>query len=221
MTEVEWLACANGLEALDALPNKLSLRKMRLLACACARRFWPTLAEAARASLVVAEKYADGQANRADLRQVRGPYYSGVRADNCASLAASPSQGFRKQLRGVLAQGVSVASTDEDGWVRRRIPDKDASENAAQATLARDLFGKPFRLVPFGTPNRTPTVVSLAQAAYDERHLPSGELDLHRLAVLADALEEAGAPGELLAHLRGPGPHVRGCHVVDLCLGLN
>jgi hypothetical protein len=39
-----------------------------------------------------------------------------------------------------------------------------------------------------------------------------------RLAVLADALEEAGAEGELLGHLRGLGPHVRGCWAVDLVL---
>ena len=42
-----------------------------------------------------------------------------------------------------------------------------------------------------------------------------------RLAVLADALEEAGSPDELVAHLRGPGPHVRGCWCVDLILGLS
>jgi hypothetical protein len=37
--------------------------------------------------------------------------------------------------------------------------------------------------------------------------------------VLADALEEAGCTdAELLQHLRGPGPHVRGCHLVDLLL---
>ena len=33
---------------------------------------------------------------------------------------------------------------------------------------------------------------SLAWAAYDERHLPCGELEPVRLAVLADALEEVG-----------------------------
>jgi hypothetical protein len=65
----------------------------------------------------------------------------------------------------------------------------------------------------------TPAVVALARAAYDERLLPSGELDPQRLAVMADALEEAGAAEEALAHLRGPGPHVRGCHAVDACLG--
>mgnify|MGYP000107719138 CR=1 FL=1 len=40
------------------------------------------------------------------------------------------------------------------------------------------------------------------------------------VAGLVDALQEAGCEdGELLAHCRGPGPHVRGCWVVDLVLG--
>jgi hypothetical protein len=52
------------------------------------------------------------------------------------------------------------------------------------------------------------------------RGLHSGELDHGRLAVLADALEEAGCDNqEMLTHLRGPGPHVRGCWVVDVLLG--
>jgi hypothetical protein len=38
--------------------------------------------------------------------------------------------------------------------------------------------------------------------------------------VLADAIEESGhSDAELLGHLRGPGPHVRGCHAVDAILG--
>jgi hypothetical protein len=64
----------------------------------------------------------------------------------------------------------------------------------------------------------TPTAVSLAQATYDER-LPSGELDAVRLSILADALEDAGASGDLLDHLRSAGPHVRGCWAIDLILG--
>jgi hypothetical protein len=61
------------------------------------------------------------------------------------------------------------------------------------------------------------TVARLAEAAYDERQLPSGHLDPARLAVLADALEEAGCTDpDLLGHLRGPGPHVRGCWALDL-----
>ena len=41
-----------------------------------------------------------------------------------------------------------------------------------------------------------------------------------RLPVLADALEEAGcSDAGILGHLRGTGPHVRGCRVVDLLSG--
>jgi hypothetical protein len=37
---------------------------------------------------------------------------------------------------------------------------------------------------------------------------------------LADALAEAGCNNpDILSHCRGPGPHVRGCWVVDLVLG--
>jgi len=40
------------------------------------------------------------------------------------------------------------------------------------------------------------------------------------MPVFADALEAAGcAEPDILAHCRGPGPHVRGCWAVDLVLG--
>jgi hypothetical protein len=43
---------------------------------------------------------------------------------------------------------------------------------------------------------------------------------LRRLPILADALEDAGCDSaKVLAHLRGEGPHVRGCWAVDLILG--
>lgn len=88
----------------------------------------------------------------------------------------------------------------------------------------------------------TPDVVSLATAAYDERG-EDGTLDPVRLAVLADALEEAGCCGvcsygngydhrsckacggsgfvthPLVEHLRSPGPHYRGCWALDCVLG--
>ena len=62
----------------------------------------------------------------------------------------------------------------------------------------------------------------LAQAAIERavRSLPEGLLDIARLGVLADALEDAGCTdASLLGHLRGPGPHCRGCWAVDLLLG--
>jgi hypothetical protein len=60
----------------------------------------------------------------------------------------------------------------------------------------------------------------MASAIYEERSLPEETFDPARLAVLADALDEAGcSDAELLGHLRGPGPHVRGCFAVDAVLG--
>jgi hypothetical protein len=56
-----------------------------------------------------------------------------------------------------------------------------------------------------------------AGASRPDRH--EGRLNPARLAVLADALEDAGCgDAELLGHLRGPGVHVRGCWVVDLLI---
>jgi hypothetical protein len=54
-------------------------------------------------------------------------------------------------------------------------------------------------------------VPKLAQGIYEERAFD-------RLPILADALEDAGGDEALIAHLHSPGPHARGCWVVDLLL---
>jgi hypothetical protein len=96
----------------------------------------------------------------------------------------------------------------------------EAVEAEMQTRLVLDVFGNPFHLAVINPAWLTPTVNSLAAAAYEERILPSGELDTARLAVLADALEETGCTNaDILSHLRSPGPHVRGCWAVDLILG--
>jgi hypothetical protein len=93
------------------------------------------------------------------------------------------------------------------------------SERAAHASLLRCLF-HPFQPTRLMSLWQTPTVLALAQAAYNERTMPAGTLEPDRLAVLADALEDSGCTdADMLLHLRGPGPHVRGCWVVDLLLG--
>lgn len=64
----------------------------------------------------------------------------------------------------------------------------------------------------------TPQVLALAEVAYRERQ-EDYTLNPARLAVLADALEEAGCDHEeVLTHLHSPGPHARGCWAVDLLL---
>jgi hypothetical protein len=58
----------------------------------------------------------------------------------------------------------------------------------------------------------------LARAAH-ETLLPEGTLDPDHTSVLADALEDAGVGGEMVSHLREPGPHWRGCWVLDALTG--
>jgi hypothetical protein len=95
-----------------------------------------------------------------------------------------------------------------------------SAEEAAQSDLLRCIFGNPFRPLSHKAAWLTPTVASLAAAAYEERDLSSGYLDAGRLAVLADALEDSGCTdADILAHCRSGGEHVRGCWVVDLLLG--
>jgi hypothetical protein len=56
------------------------------------------------------------------------------------------------------------------------------------------------------------TVIRLGLAIHQE-HL------FDHLPILTDALEDAGCTNaDILAHCRGPRPHVRGCWVVDLLL---
>jgi hypothetical protein len=90
-----------------------------------------------------------------------------------------------------------------------------AVEQRHQCDLLRDLFGNPWRtclIDPTWLPRNDCCVVKAARGIYDERRFVD-------LPVLADALEEAGcADAYLLGHLRGTGPHVRGCWVVDLLL---
>jgi hypothetical protein len=87
---------------------------------------------------------------------------------------------------------------------------------ATQASLIREIFGNPLRgaaIQPSWLDWNGGAVVRIAQGIDAERAFD-------RLPVLADALEEAGCTDPaILSHCRGPGPHVRGCWVLDLLTG--
>jgi hypothetical protein len=91
-------------------------------------------------------------------------------------------------------------------------PERARSEELL-CDLLRCVFGNPFREPAFNKKWRTETVTALASGIYEERAFD-------RLPILADALEEAGCDDPaMLSHLRVPGPHCRGCWVLDLALG--
>jgi hypothetical protein len=207
---------------MDFLAGRASERKTRLLAVACCRRAWGRFVPASeiQSAIQIAEMYADSDVLRSSLANCRdhiqaGRYFEGreLWLASAARAACATGRVDAPSVSEAVANGSHTRPRGAEAEADR------ASERAAHARLARDVFGNPFRPVAVDPTRVTPVAVSLGRAAYDERLLPSGELDRVRLCVLADALEEAGAEEELLSHLRGPGPHVRGCWVVDLILG--
>jgi hypothetical protein len=224
MTEAEWLGSSEPEAMLLFLSQRqTSDRKVRLFGCACVRRVWGDLAdEQLRRAAEVAERYADGGATARQLEAARKR--SAALCEGVGDIIADhgpmavvaiceKTAGWFVPSESTLAVASEARSDEGADW--------DAAheqEQGVQATAIRDVFGNPFRPRAAKPGWLTPNILSVAQAAYDQRQLPSGELDPHRLAILADALADAGAPNELTAHLRSPGPHVRGCFAVDLVL---
>jgi hypothetical protein len=244
MTEAEWNAAADPdamLEHLKGLGHgrtKGGQRRLRLFCCACCRRIWPQLDDESRAAVEAGERSADGLLGKQELAQVEtqtkhrawgaAPYTKRGQALWACHNAVRPGAPPKRAAAVAYLVGCVVAEGEAD-QIRKsangrrpdpRLPDLRV-EDAAQCALLRDIFGNPFRPASLPPVCRTPAAVSLAQAAYEERVLPSGELGPARLAVLADALEDAGCTSvEILTHLRGPGPHTRGCWPIDLIRGV-
>jgi hypothetical protein len=297
MTQPEWLAGTDPAAMFDFLVYRShpdmpwfvtpSDRKLRLFACACCRQVWHQLTdERSRATVELAERLADGEApTDEEWQQTTGIDMGDAVARGAWSTGLVGARDAAVQASGELS---GVLPSDR------------------RASLLHDIIGNPFRPVTLGQydhpsdpvgvriapPWLTPQVLTLAQAAYEERpgrecaacsgvgqyhqikqlsgerawmvcpecggtgRIEDGTLDPVRLAILADGLEEAGCVGEvcmacdgrgskryadmedeepdavcltckggrrlpspLLAHLRSPGPHVRGCWAVDLTLG--
>jgi hypothetical protein len=247
VTEAEWLGSSYPIVSLEAEWSWPSPRKQRLFAVACCRRIprSPPERPVWRQALAVAQRYAERQAKRPDLKAAEAALVKGkagrYRADRTyADLLAEfttsairwscePSRRtYAGQAAISAAAAVAYAALPPDepyvspGNSRhhRRFCKVEKVEKGAQVALLCGVCGHPFRPMAVRVGTLAPEVIGLAQAAYEDRLVPSGNLDATRLAVLADAVEESGcADAGLLGHLRGPGPHVRGCWALDLLLG--
>lgn len=217
MTPELWNECQSPEEMLPAAGT--SARKLRLWSAACGRRLWRLMTDPrSRRPIEVAEKFADGQVDEEALaRAAQAAWDAHMALGDAAYFAAKAAYYAVNNAQSPDAEDVSaalVSATQLD-------PDDPEEEEAAQATLLREVIGPvPGRRKRFKKIWRSDTVLRLALAAYETRAKRSGHLDPACLAVLADALEDAGcADTELLNHLRRPGVHVRGCWAVDLVLG--
>lgn len=216
MTEAEWLACTDPKPMLDFIQPRASERKLRLFLVACARLGWDRLPPGEmREAVEVAERYADGLATDDERqrlsnrmwslpveygRAVGGNWFTArPREDVAAYMAAMGSVGRmtcgRLSTRPTWCEGARATGPHQPGFLR-------------------DIFGPlPFRPVAVSSQWFTDDVISLARRMYEAR-------DFSAMPILADALQDAGCDSEdILSHCRGPGPHVRGCWVVDSVLG--
>jgi hypothetical protein len=207
MNNEEWLKCTDPQSMLVFLEGRASARKARLYACGVGRSLWPFLGdERSRTALEIAERHADRSATDIEMARGRGAAQdvSGGPASRIVSWVGDqhPWQAARMMVVSVQEAHGKRTAVDWSGWV------------AAQTlTLVHCVFGNPFRPCIPESGWLTDTVVNLAQIIYDERAFD-------RMPELADALENAGCTqADILEHCRGPGPHVRGCWVIDLLLG--
>jgi hypothetical protein len=218
MTEAEWLACADPEKLLNYLRRKkvATDRKLLLYGCACCRLIWDLIPPGCgRDAVEVAERRADGITGERD-QEVQDELYTLWKA-----AIADPAKPANRAIQAafyIVHPEVATAARRamEESWNAAYAP----GEGEKRANLLREVIPRPLvRQSSRLTVLPTPTVRGLATACYEERELPSGHLDPARLAVLADALEETGyADSAILGHLRGPGPHVRGCWALDLVL---
>jgi hypothetical protein len=174
---------------LSFVGNRLSIRKEMLFVVACCRKIWNPIEAEVQAALNTLERYADGEASKEEAERA--------------------AAGTDAALGWLVRRPPGLASDYAQDWA------VGAGERESTVALIRDLFNpfQPLTLYPTWLTWNDGTVPKIAQGVYDE-----GALD--RMPVLADALEEAGcADQSLLSHCRQPGPHVRGCWLVDCLLG--
>jgi hypothetical protein len=223
MTEAEWLGCSDLTQMLEALQasGTATDRKLRLFAVAgCRYRFgnYFGAGDPGQQAIEVAERYGDGLATREEVEAAQRM------AAEYGDQLLDAIFGYTDACGAYLAAAALLDKSTSGMAGHTCFPSDPAEMRTAHAALLRDLFGPlPFRPVSIPPSVRAwqdATVVNLAQAAYECRRLPDGTLEPERLAVLADALEEAGCEDrDVLGHLRGGGVHVRGCFVLDLLTG--
>lgn len=194
MTEQEWLTCADPVLLFRHLEARTTERKLRLFATATLRTAFQSDADS-QSNLEMADQFADGVLSIHDLRRC----WPRLQPDNPK---VAPENAYDWAETIVMAK--------ERGYYGGSFPVLD---QFMLCHLLRDILGNPFHFVTLAAHCLSATIVGIAQQMYEHG-------DFSSMPILGDALDDAGCTSHgVLQHCRQPGPHVRGCWVVDLILG--
>jgi hypothetical protein len=246
MTESDWLTTTTRpADMLRHVRAKASARKLQLISCGCARLVEQHLSKRQRQLLETIERHADASGDRGEydsaVGECRQAYLDADRRRRYAWVASepedTPEHAVCTLMQAVVSAPAAEALQRTIEWTRttaQRATERANTRNvfypwleSKVCGLFREVIGNPFaeRVVVGPGWERSGGVVAgwMTRVGETARLIAAGvqaEQAFDRLPILADALEDDGCTdAELLAHLRGPGPHVRGCWAVDVVLG--
>ncbi len=216
-------------------------RRARMYLLACARRAWSRLPGVCRALVALAEAYADAPGKLEPLRAAVAPVAEGLLhcdgEDGELRALFSELIQLSDRVRDALVASTPEARANAFNWAdeppAERFGPTEWPGLAAlvylpfdtntptftwvprhlhSARLVREVYGNPYRNIPFDDRWRTADAVGVARRIHDTH----GSADM---PILADALEDAGCDdADVLNHCREPAHHVRGCWVLDRVL---
>jgi hypothetical protein len=210
------------IEATERDEHLLPDRQHRLLACGLCRQVAPLVDRPELLSVLEAsEAFADGLLSAVELGRARQFALHVARgfaeipeqekfASAVARTAIVTAPSSRNLYKTVEPFTASVIGRTLGGVLALLAETGPVPAVPGFAALFDDIAP---RGADFSPEWRTDTVGALARQMYEA-------CEFSAMPILADALQDAGCDSEdVLSHCRGPGPHVRGCWVVDLVLG--
>jgi hypothetical protein len=213
--EREWLS-SRCPDHMLAILGEASLRRPEVLvACACCRSIWDLLDERGQAAVAAAEGWAEGLVSGGEAHRLRRLASPVLPDREALPLTGAARSSYWAARAAAAVFPVNDTPAAHVAWCcRQAVRDTGpAGEGAYQADLLRDVFGNPFQ-IQTAAPGWlrwdggvVPRMARAMQAGRSWEELP----------ILADALQDAGCcDNNVLEHLRGPGPHVPGCWVIEM-----
>jgi hypothetical protein len=213
--------------------GSINNRVARLALIACARRHWWKWNGPQKEQIATAEEYADGNRTAQQLEMARlianRPVFPGTNTVPFTRRCFCKDDSLYHHLLEVAGKDTSCRELIDDEFVGPCELSVPLVQTRTPVALCGSILGGsiPMAMLPNGlfTPAFTcawftADAVTIARNTYAEKRYEDGAMDLAQIAVLADAIEEAGCyQHPLLSHLRRRRDHYRGCWALDLILG--